>query len=129
MNDREYEDRSLSEANRHEREVDHAPLADRKEAQREFGRAMAAYPALVAERIGWLIGGNYGHGEMLKAKRVLTSPRMNREAALVQLVGVYEWQCPGEMTRAAWKKLTASQKAALDAAVKIVIDRARAEED
>lgn len=108
-------------------EVARAPLSDRKEARTAFGEAMATDPALVAERVGWLIDGNYGFGEMIKAKQVIASPRMNRRAALTQMVGVYEWQCPGDFAVDAWKKLSGSQKSALDAALDVVIEAAEAE--
>jgi hypothetical protein len=125
----EYENRMFREAARREQEIDRAPLRDRKEAQGKFLSAMATNPAVVAERIGWLIDGNYGYGEMKMARRVVGSPRMNREAALTQLAAVYEWMCPRHMAVDAWKKLTPPQKKALSAAVEVVIAAAeRAEE-
>jgi hypothetical protein len=64
---------------------------------------------------------------MLKAKQVIASPRMNRRAALTQLIGIYEWQCPGDLCVRAWKKLTAGEKKSLDDAVDIVIEAAEKE--
>jgi hypothetical protein len=122
----EYDTRSLSEALAHQHEVNGAPLSDRKEACSEFAEALRD-PALVAERVGWMIDGNYGRGEMLKAKQIVASPRMNRRAALTHLIGMYEWQCPAEMGVAAWKKLSASEKKNLDAAIDIVIEAAEKE--
>ena len=124
----EYENRSLREAAAHEQEVEKAPLSDRKEAQKEFGEALKD-PALIAERIGWLIDGNYGYGEMLNAKRIIASPRMNREAALVHLVAVFEWRCPGRMSIEAWKRLTVAEKKMLSKAVQIVISEAEKQEE
>lgn len=54
---------------------------------------------------------------------------MNRRAALVQLVGVYEWKCPPRMTVDAWKKLSKSEKDLLDRAIDIVIDTAEKDEN
>lgn len=125
--DHAYASRTLGEAHQHAQEVEKAPLDERKEARDAFYEVMAEDPALVAERISWIIDGNYGHGEMLKAKQVIASPRMNRRAALTHLVGMYEWKCPGNFAIDAWKKLTAQQKAALDAAVDVVIEAAEAE--
>jgi len=125
--DEAYERRSMGEAHRRQQEIESAPLSERKEAQAELLQAMKGDPALVAERIGWLIDGNYGYGEMQLAKQTIASPRMNRRASLTQLVALYEWQVPGPMTVAAWKKLTGAEKAALDAAVDVVIEAA--EED
>jgi hypothetical protein len=79
----EYEVRSMNEAFRREQEIERAPLSERKEAQAGFLEAMRGDPALVAERISWLLDGNYGHGEMMRARRVVENPRMNRRAALV----------------------------------------------
>lgn len=124
---REYENRSLMEAHRHMQEIEKAPLADRKEAAQDFFEAMRDDPALVAERLGWLIDGNYGYGEMLKAKQVVASPRMNRVAALTHMIGAYEWQCPTAMSSASWKKLSTQEKKMLDEAVKIVISEAEKE--
>jgi hypothetical protein len=106
----EYEQRELREANQRLTEVERAPLADRKEAAVEFLAAMRDDPDLVAERVGWLLDGNYGYGQMLMAKRVLGAPRMNRVAALTQMVAAFEWSSPGAMTREAWKKLTKARK-------------------
>ena len=121
-----YHRQSLGEALAHTREVEGASLSDRKEACAEFAEALKD-PALIGERIGWLIDGNYGHGEMLKAKQIIASPRMNRRAALTHLIGIYEWQCPGDMGVRAWKKLTPAEKKALDDAVDIVIEAAEKE--
>jgi len=110
---REYEQREITLAHRQIDEVNHAPLADRKEAQMAFFEAMRDAPGVVGERVGWLLDGNYGYGSMMLAKRILERPRMNRVAALTQMVGVFEWQSPEVMTRAAWKRLTAGEKHAL----------------
>ena len=117
----EYERRELAEAQRKLTEVEKAPLAERKEAAAEFLTAMRDHPDLVAERIGWLLGGNYGYGSMLKAKQILASPRMNRSAALTHMVGAFEWSSPSAMTMASWKKLTKAQQAALERAVQAEI--------
>jgi hypothetical protein len=114
---REYEQRELTLAHRQLDEIRRASLADRKEAQLAFFEAMRDTPKLVAERVGWLLDGNYGYGSMMMAKRVLESPRMNRVAALTQMIGAFEWQSPEDMTRQAWKRLTGNEKAALADAV------------
>ena len=82
---------------------------------------MRSTPELVGERIGWLFDGNYGMGSMMLARCVLASPRMNRAAALTQVIGAFEWQSPEVMSREAWKKLTPGEKARLDSAVQGVI--------
>jgi len=124
----EYERRERSEAQQRLTEIRRQPLSDRKEAAAAFLTAMRGNPALVAERIGWLIDGSYGYGAMLLAKQVIGSPRMNRSAALTQMIGAFEWMAPEEMVRAAWKKLTAGEKVALERAVQGAIARARSAE-
>lgn len=124
---REYENRSLHEANRHLTQIESAPLSERKEAQAEFLEVIKNDPALLAERLSWLIDGNYGYGEMMKAKQIIASPRVNREAALTQLVAAYEWQCPPAMAVAAWKKLDATEKRMLSSAIEVVIEAAEAD--
>lgn len=124
----EYERRELADAHRKLDELRRAPLSDRKEAQEEFLKVMREDPELVAERVGWLLGGNYGYGSMVMAKRVLGSPRMNRSAALTQMIGAFEWMAPEDMVRAAWKKLSASEKAALESAVQGAITSAQSKE-
>lgn len=114
---RNYEGREIDSFLADLARVEKAPLADRKEGARHFAQAMGHDPELVAERVGWLLDGNYGQGSYIKAREVARSPRMNRVAWLTQTVGALEWQSPWAMTRAAWKKLTKAQKDALDHAV------------
>ena len=122
----DYERRERAEALRRLEEIRRQPLSDRKEAQATFLEALRK-PDLVAERLGWLLEGNYGHGAMLMAKQVLNSPRMNRSAALTQMVGAFEWMTPSDMARAAWNKLSAREKAALETAVRAAISSAESE--
>jgi len=113
-----YEMREAQEFQSTLREVDRAPLAERKEACAEFLEAMRHSPDLVAERIGWLLDGNYGYGSMQAAKRVIKgSSRMNKAAQLTHMVAALEWRCPARMAAQAWKALSSSEKKALDRAV------------
>ncbi len=90
-------DRALREA----KEIRAAPLADRKEARDAFFEAMRDEPRRIGEQVSWLFNGSYGQGVQLLALRILHSPRMNRVAALTQMVGLYNWRCPEDMTRQA----------------------------
>lgn len=127
--DAAYERRELAEAHGQLNNLLRAPLSDRKEAQNSFFETMRDNPELVAERIGWLLNGTYGYGQMKIAKQVLASPRMNRAATLTQLIGAFEWMCPENMSRAAWKKLTPGEQSRLDGAVQEALrDAAREEE-
>lgn len=124
----EYEQRELQMAHKQIKDVERAPLADRKEAAAEFLEAMQDSPDTVGERVGWLLAGNYGFGAMLIAKNVLHHKRMNREAALTHLVATFEWMAPQRMAAQEWKKLTHAQQDALDVAVREAIADAEASE-
>jgi hypothetical protein len=114
-----YEQNELAAARRHEQEVDGSPLAERKENQANFLWAMRERPDIVAEQVDWLLEGNYGYGAKLMAFQATS--RMNRPALFTQLIAVYEWMCPRRMAVDAWKKLSAGEKARLQAAVESVI--------
>lgn len=111
----EYENREAREFQRQLSEAEKNP--DKRADAERFREALASDPALVAERVGWLIAGNYGYGAMQAAKRVLGQKRMNRAAWLVQVTGAVEWSVPPRLVAAAWKKLSGPQKEALVRAV------------
>ena len=124
----EYERNERANALKHEREIEAAPLADRKDAQKSFLEAMRERPQIVGERLGWLFDGNYGYGPMVIAKEVLARPRMNREAILTQMIAVFEWMCPRRMAVEAWKKLTPAEKDKLSKVIaKEIADAQKAE--
>jgi macrodomain Ter protein organizer (MatP/YcbG family) len=123
----QYEANELATARRDEERINREPLQDRKEYQANFLDSMANEPNTVAERVGWLINGSYGYGQMLLAKQIVASPRMNRVAALCQMTGVFEWRCPAAMGVAAWKKLTKTQQRTLNDAIEAVIAEAEKE--
>ena len=125
----EYEANERRRAYADEQHINKATLGDRKAARDAFHEAMAEDPATVAERISWMLDGNYGYGQMVMAKEAVAAKRINREALLTQMVGVFEWQCPRDMSRAAWTKLTPAQKKALSAAVAVVIKHAESGEE
>lgn len=122
MTNEEYDKRERDEAFARTMEIERAPLADRREARKEWAEAMRD-PELVAERISWLLAGHYGYGQMQQAKAALANKRLNREAALTQLVARYEWLCPGNFARDAWNDLTRAEQKAISAAVaKVIVD-------
>lgn len=128
MSNYQYEERERREAHNRIEEVRKAPLEERRENTDAFFKAMRDNPDLVGERVGWLLNGSYGYGSMKMAEQILNSPRMNRVAALTQMVGVFEWLAPEEMTRQAWKRLSGEEKAALKDAVEEAIDDAEDED-
>ena len=124
----EYEAREAQEFHKQLNEVEKAPLAERKEAAQAFYEAMAHDPAVVGERVGWLIAGNYGYGSMKAAERILAmSKRANKAASLTHAVAALEWRCPIRFAMQAWKKLTPDQKRKLDSFVKAEISSAASE--
>jgi hypothetical protein len=126
----EYEAREARMYHAQVAEIEKAPLSERKEAASDFLAAMKHYPDTVAERVGWLIDGNYGKGSYDAARRVLAmGARANKAATLTQMIAQLEWRCPARMAAAAWKKLSPSEKARLDHAVKSMITSGRYEED
>jgi len=102
-----------------EREVEGASLADRKSGQREYREMISDHPEVIAERVAWLLDGNYGYGWMLRAQQATT--RMNRPAIFCQMVAILDFRCPSRMAADAWKKLNAAQKARLQREVEQVI--------
>jgi hypothetical protein len=64
-----------------------------------------------------LLAGNYGYGSYVKAKQVACSPRMNRVAALGQMVAALEWQTPAAMANSQFSKLSLQQKKMVNEAV------------
>ena len=115
----EYEQREAREFQRQLRDAERNP--SRRADAADFREQLAADPALVAERIGWLLNGSYGYGAMVAAKGVLSRKRMNRVAWLVQTVGALEWRCPRAASVKAWKSLSPSEKRKLAVAVKRAI--------
>ncbi len=103
------------------------PLSERKENAAQFLSALKD-PELIAQRIEWLLEGNYGHGQMLMARQSAEKGKggnKNVEAQLNILVAGFEWQCPADLAIKAWKSLSASEKAKLDTAIKKVIKNYR----
>lgn len=117
MSDRAYRQREILSYLKQLSDVEKAPLRDRQEAAREFHDAMAHDPELVAQRVGWLLNGSYGMGSCIKAVEVAKNKRMNRNAALVNVIGALEWHCPARMVADRYKKLTKAQQDALNHAV------------
>lgn len=109
----EYEANEARMFHRDLAEIERTPLNERKEAAAEFAEALRERPERVAERVGWLLGGNYGFGSYKAARDVLKRPRANRAAWLVQTIASLEWRCPQRAAAKAWTGLTPTQKKAL----------------
>jgi len=97
------------------------PLHIRQERRAEFARDMADSPELVAERVEWLIDGSYGYGAYQLADQIRGNKRMNRVAALSQLVGSVEWGCSSLEARKAFLSLSRGQQAKINTTIEKVI--------
>jgi hypothetical protein len=122
----QYESHEQQLAYRHIADVANAPLSERKENQARWANALLT-PELIAQRIGWLLNGDYGKGAQLMALRVIESPRMNQVAALSQLIACFEWRCDSDRARLAWKKLPKANQRIVDGAIKQAIEAYKVE--
>ena len=100
--------------------VESASLVDRRAGRDSLAEALTV-PGLIEERLQWIFDGNYGYAAMMKAREIAAS-KLNRPAALMQLLGAVEWQCPGSMTRALFNAMTPADQQALNSAIVAVID-------
>lgn len=98
-------------------EIERAPLADRREARTEWAEALKT-PALIRERVEWLLDGCYGKGAYDRAHEIRNgSARMNKTAQLGQLIAALEWQCPSAFAREAWNGLAFEEQLAVTEAI------------
>lgn len=126
LNDPGYDNREVFDALKRIEKLRKAPLAHRREARAAFLESLRD-PDLIAERVHWILIGNYGYGEMLIARQILSNKRMNRAAALVHMVAALDDGCPEDFARAAWHELSAREQTKLDRAVKATIARVERE--
>lgn len=110
------------------RRVESAPLTERQEARADWQEALKD-PALVCERIEWLLDGNYGYGSYEEATTTIHNKRMNRPAWLGQVIAALEWQCPNNFARQAWNKLTTDEQENITAMINKVIEKYLQAED
>ena len=124
------QDYEMQEAIRHHNYIlslDRAPLAERKEAQANFLNLIAD-PSHTATLTEYLLNGDYGKGPYDICKRIAPNKRMNRAAAIAQLLAAYECRCSARNTIAAWKQLTPAEQKTVNAAILAVIESKLAED-
>jgi hypothetical protein len=119
MTTQDYETNELRIAIRDEERVVQSPLADRQEGLRDYVEMATQFPNELAQRVQWMLEGNYGKGQQLMCER--TTTRMNRAAQFAQAIAVWEFSTTRDMARKAWRKFTDAQKKLLDGAVNAVI--------
>ena len=106
--------------------LSHNKLADRQAARAEYQSDMQNNPELVAERIEWLLAGNYGQGPHLIALTILeSSDRYNKIAALSQTIAAFEWQCPARFARQAYLNLSPTEQETITNHIQRVIKEHR----
>jgi hypothetical protein len=108
-------------------EVEKLPLAERKANALEWYKDLSDNYKMIAERVGWLLQGNYGGGSYGSACRVLASPRMNQVAWCAITIANLEWRCPAKMAIMAWKKLPVETRYQVNEAIRREIADAKAE--
>ncbi len=101
---------------------------ERAEAEAKWEDCLANNPELVAQRVAWLLDGDYGYGAYQAAHEVLADTvtanlKMNRVTWLIVAIGALEWQCKPSRTPKFLKGLSEEQLLALSMAVHEVIDR------
>lgn len=122
-----------------ERAIFHADLdraeqgtkLEKRQAAREWAKDLAEDPKLIAERIGWLLNGNYGKGSY-DAAREWSDPKhkgRNVHAWLTQTIAALEWSCSKRLATVEWKKLTPAQKAKLSKLIQAEVDYVTVEMD
>ena len=123
MNNTEYESTERTRFWRQIADVERAPLAERKAGRADWAEAMQ-HPDTMAERVRWLLAGNYGHGAYLIAHEVRQNKRkrMNRAAAIGSYLAALDHYCPGDMARKAWNGLNKTNQAAVNKAIIKALD-------
>jgi len=107
--------------------VEKAPLAERKEGAVAWFRALDEDHMGVAQKVGWLLYGNYGGGSYASACRVLSSPRMNQVAWCAITIASLEYRCPAKFAIQAWKKLPVEKRYLVNEAIRQEIADAKRE--
>lgn len=113
-----------NEKNTTQRKLSHLasePLHIRQANRKEYAKDLHD-TRLVAQRIEWMLDGNYGFGAYLICQDIMKNYRMNRIAALSQMIGGLEWQCSALEARKAYLSLDAAAQDRINAAIQAVID-------
>ncbi len=118
----EYEAREARLYAQQIRDIETAPLADRKEAAKEWANYLANKPALIAERISWLLNGSYGFWSYKVSREIAANKRLNRTAGLARIIAALEWETPHTMAARAFRALSTEQQAVINSLIQAEID-------
>jgi hypothetical protein len=128
--DDEYDQQELSRHYKETKQLEKQPSEELGENEKEWFTDMAKHPELIAERIGWLLSGNYGRGPMIKAEQILSmNKNANKVAGLSILIAGCEWRVPGRRAVVMWKKLSTAQQQNLKKAIEKEIEDYNAEKE
>lgn len=116
MNTEEYESRELAAWRKQISDLEHAPLAERREAKALWLEALRA-PRLLRERAEWLMAGSYGAGPLIDVNASLARRRVNHIAYVAQALAAAEWMCPPREARIAYSALTPAEQVAANEAI------------
>lgn len=116
MNQEEYESREFAEWRKQISDLEHAPLAERREAKALWLEALRT-PRLLRERAMWLLAGNYGAGPLIDVNANLARRRASHIAFVAQALAAAEWMCPPREARAAFNSLTPAEQTAANEAI------------
>lgn len=126
----QYEQNEADKFNKQMMGYERAPLADRQEGRKDFLAMMQDSPAVIGERIGWLLAGNYGFGAMQAAKAIASaSDWLNKGASLCLMIGSLDCGCPASFGRQAWKGLSIEQRVILAKAVSKALEAFKANKE
>ena len=117
---KEYTEREMKITAKDAAEIEALPMVERRENYQDFAADMAATPQLIAERIGWLLNGSYGFGQMILAQRALDA--RNPKAHLFQLIAIFEWRTGRSYAAKAWRMSSEATKEALNKAIDAEIE-------
>ena len=117
---KEYIEREMKIMSKDAAKIEALPMVERRESYQIFSADMAAFPQIIAERIGWLLNGSYGFGQMILAQRALDS--RNPKAHLFRLIAIFEWRTGKSYAAKAWRMASEATKEALNKAIDAEIE-------
>ena len=123
---REYEQREAQMFADHLHMIEALPVYERKEAMAQFLDTCRTDAALVAERIAWLLGGNYGFGAYVASRQMVDSMR-NPKPALFYLIASLEWQTGDYYAAKCWQALTEVERERLNELIGVEVELYHAE--
>jgi len=123
LTQKQYETQELRLLDAKIKEVETAPLDERRLNADILRQVYKDQPEVFAERVGWLIMGNYGKGAQLRAESILKMNRnANKAAGLAILTAALEYGVSNAHARSVFTKyLTPGEQAKLTALIEAEI--------